>query len=268
MAFTAQSARRENHCELAIKWALGASRNALALRALTEVFLLACAGSILALLLAHLVLCALVYFAPPDIPRLGDVHLNLDVLLFSLAISLGVMMLAAALPVWRATHVHPASVLGVDDSRGTETQGSLRLRNIFIIAEIALTLMLSVGAILLAQQLITQSRQDLGFEAAHLLVLDTHTILSTPEDIPSPNPPNSSLRLVAARTARLHASSAPNAFVPFCSRFSPQYRFCWQQSACTVSPHTRCLVGALSSVSVWPSVPIVLKFSIWFCTEP
>ncbi len=188
---------------VSIRTALGASRGALAARALIETLLLACGGTVLALLLAVLALRALTRFAPPDLPRLNEVHLNLDVLLFSALISVTVMTLATLLPLWHSWRVHPASVLRADSSRGTETRGSLRLRNALIVAEISLTLMLSVGAILLTRQLIAQSRQDLGFAADHLLMLDTHTILSTPEQIPD-NPPHSSPALVAAYTARIH----------------------------------------------------------------
>ena len=188
---------------MSIRTALGASRGALVLRALTETTLLACAGMVLALLLAWPLLRALTRVAPPEIPRLNEVHLNLDVLLFSGLISLAVMMLATLLPLWRASQVHPASVLRADSSRGTETRGSQRLRNLLIIAEISLTLTLSVGALLLTRQLIAQSRQDLGFTTDHLLLLDTHTILATPEHIPS-SPVTSSPALAAAYTARLH----------------------------------------------------------------
>ena len=188
---------------VSIRTALGASRGALTIRALTETILLACIGTALALLLAWPVLGTLTRYAPPEIPRLSEVHLNLDVLLFSALISLAIMVLATLLPLWRASHVHPASVLRADSSRGTETRGSLRLRNLLIIAEISLSLMLSVGALLLTRQLITQSRQDLGFVADHLITLDTHTILATPEQFPA-DPPSTSPALIAAYTARVH----------------------------------------------------------------
>ena len=186
-----------------IRTALGASRGALAVRALTETILLACAGAAMALLLAWSSLRVLARLAPPEIPRLNEVHLNLDVFFFSSLISLAVMTLATLLPLWRLSHVHPATALRADTSRGTEGRGSLHLRNALIVAEISLSLMLSVGAILLSRQLIAQSRQDLGFVADHLLTLDTHTILSTPEHIPE-DPPSTSPTLVAAYTARLH----------------------------------------------------------------
>ena len=188
---------------LTIRTALGASRRALTMRALTETALLATAGFLLAILLVSPALKLLVRLAPPEIPRLADVHLNLDVLVFSALVSLAVMVLATLLPLWRSWHVDPAAALRSDSSRGTESRGLVRLRNGLIVAETALTLTLSVAAVLLTRQLIAQSRQDLGFEPAHLLTLDTHTIVSTSELIP-PDPPNPSPAIIAAHTARLH----------------------------------------------------------------
>ncbi len=190
---------------LTIRTALGASRRALAARALTETALLAGAGSLLALTLAVPALHLLIWLAPTDIPRLNEIHLNLDVLLFSALVSFAVMVLATLLPLWRSWHVDPAAALREDSARGSESRSSLRLRNALIVAEIALTLTLSVAAILLMRQLVAQSRQDLGFQADHLLILDTHAILASPEAIPSPAPPKASSAVVAAHTARLHA---------------------------------------------------------------
>ena len=188
---------------ITIQTALGASRRALAARALAETALLAISGFMLAILLVGPALTLLVRLAPPEIPRLAEVHLNLDVLVVSGLVSLGVMVLATLLPLWRSWHVDPSAALRSDSARGTESRGSLRLRNGLIVAETALTLTLSVAAVLLTRQLIAQSRQDLGFESTHLLTLDTHTIVATPELIP-PDPPNPSPAIVAAHTARLH----------------------------------------------------------------
>ncbi len=157
-----------------IRTALGASRRVLAGHALIEALLLATAGCAAAVLLAVPALRLLIRFAPPDTPRLADIHLNLDVLLFSVAISGVVMTLTAILPVWRSWHVDPATMLRQDASRGVESRGSLRLRNSFVVAEVALTLMLSIGAMLLTRELIRESRQELGFSPQNLVTLYTH----------------------------------------------------------------------------------------------
>ena len=210
---------------LTIRTALGASRRALAARALTETALLALAGSAAAVLLVVPALRLLVHLAPPEIPRLADVRLNLDVLLFSGLVSLAVMVLATLVPLWRSWHVDPAAALRSDSARAGESRGSVRLRNGLIIAETALTLTLSVAAILLTRQLIAESRQDLGFEPTHLLTLDSHTISATLERIP-PDPPDHAsaadiaayraqlLPLEQARIARLDSTLATLAAIP------------------------------------------------------
>ena len=165
---------------VSIRTALGASRAQLAAYALIEAAILAFVGAVLALVFTVPTLRLLVHLAPANTPRLDDIHLNLDVLFFSFLIAFAVMVVAALLPVWRSWHVDPAAALRSDSSRGTESRSSLRLRNGFIVAEVALTLTLSVSAILLTRQLIAQSRQDLGFAPDTLLTLDAHAILTTP----------------------------------------------------------------------------------------
>ncbi len=171
---------------ITIRTALGASRSALTVRALVETVLLAAAGTALALLLAVPGLRLLVHMAPVNTPRLADIHLNGDVLLFSLAVTLLVMLATALLPLWRSWHIDPASALRADASRGTESRASLRLRSSFIVAEVALTLTLSVAALLLTRQLIAQSHQDLGFATESLVTLDTHAIVPTTLPLPLP----------------------------------------------------------------------------------
>jgi putative ABC transport system permease protein len=163
-----------------IRTALGASRGVLAGRALLEALLLSAAGCIVALLLAVPALKLLVRIAPDDIPRLADVHLNMDVLLFSFLLSALLMAVTAVLPVWRSWHIDPASALRQDSSRGSEGRGAARLRNGFLVAEVALTLTLSVAAVMLTRQLINQSKQKLGFSAENLITLDSHAIDNTP----------------------------------------------------------------------------------------
>jgi putative ABC transport system permease protein len=168
-----------------IRTALGASRATLAGRALLEALVLSAAGCGAAILLAVPALKLLVRLAPEDIPRLADVHLNADVLVFSFALSALLMAATAVLPVWRSWHIDPASALRQDSSRGTEGRGAVRLRNGFLVAEVALTLTLSVAAVMLTRQLIAESRAELGFAAENLVTLDSHVVdpmLFPPDD--------------------------------------------------------------------------------------
>ena len=160
--------------EVTIRTALGATRMALTRRAALEVLLLAAGGCAAGVLVALPALKFLVRMAPPEIPRLAEVHLNFEVIGVSFLISLATMALAALLPLWRSWRVDPAAAMKQDASRGTESRGSGRLRQGLVIAEVALTLMLSVAAMLLVRQLIAESRQDLGFTPERLVMLDTH----------------------------------------------------------------------------------------------
>jgi putative ABC transport system permease protein len=160
--------------EVTIRTALGASRGSLAQRAGLEVLLLAVGGCAAGVLVALPALRLLVRLAPQEIPRLADVRLNFDVILFSFLISLVTMAATALLPLWRAWQVDPASAMKQDAARGTESRGSGRLRQALIVGEVALTLTLSVAAMLLVRQLIAQAEQDLGFSPEKLVVLDTH----------------------------------------------------------------------------------------------
>jgi putative ABC transport system permease protein len=160
--------------EVTIRTALGATRMALARRAALEVLLLSIAGCGAGVLVALPALAVLVRLAPAEIPRLDDVHLNLDVVAFSFAVSLVTMAVTALLPLWRSWQVDPAAAMKQDASRGTESRGSGRLRQGLIVAEVALTLTLSVMATLLVRQWIAESRQDLGFSPEKLVVMNTH----------------------------------------------------------------------------------------------
>ena len=204
-----------------IRTALGASRSVLALRGLAETSILAVAGSLCAILLAVPTLRLLTAIAPTSVPRLTDVHLNLDVFVFSVLISLALMVVSAMLPIWRSWHVDPANALRNDASRGTESRSTVRLRSTFIVAEVAITLTLCVAAVLLTRQLIAQSHQDLGFSPDRLLTLDSHAVLSTPAPAKAGNSPAEQAAEKAAwaaigqaNLARLESTIAATAAVP------------------------------------------------------
>ena len=163
--------------DASIRTALGATSSAIARRALMESLILATTGCALALVIAQPALHLLTVMAQDQIPRLADVRLNRDVLLFSFIMSLATMLVTALLPAWRAVTVSPSAVLKQEQVGSSESRRSRRLRDALIVAEVALTLTLSVASVLLARQMIAQSRQDLGFVPDHLLVMDTHTAL-------------------------------------------------------------------------------------------
>ena len=162
--------------EASIRAALGATPTAVARRALLESLLLACAGCACALLIAEPALRVLTLMAGDQIPRLADIHLNRDVFLFSFFMSFAAMLITALLPAWRSFTANPAAALKQEQTSSSENRKSRQLRDALISCEIALTLTLSVASVLLARQMIAQSRQNLGFEPDHLLVMDSHRV--------------------------------------------------------------------------------------------
>jgi putative ABC transport system permease protein len=163
--------------DAAIRTAMGATGMAIARRALMESLILATAGCALALLIAQPALHLFTVMAHDQIPRLTDVRLNRDVFFFSFLMSMATMLMTALLPAWRSVSVSPAAVLKLEQAGSSESRKSRRLRDALIVGEVALTLTLGVASVLLARQMIAQSRQDLGFVPDNLLVMDTHTEL-------------------------------------------------------------------------------------------
>ncbi len=162
--------------EASIRAALGATTTAIARRAVMESLLLAAAGCTCALLIAQPALRLLTVMAGDQIPRLADIHLNRDVFLFSFVMSLAAMLVTALVPAWRSFTANAAAALKEEQSNSSESRKSRHLRDALIAGEIALTLTLSVASVLLARQMIAESRQDLGFQPDNLLVMDTHRV--------------------------------------------------------------------------------------------
>ena len=197
-------ATRQRH-EIAVRTSLGASRARLVLSALIEVIILSGAGCLGALLLAYPALRVLVHLAPSTLPRLNEVALNDRVLLISVLISVAAMAVTALLPVWRAWHVDQSLVLRQDSTRGAEGRSAVRLRQAFLISEIAFTLMLAAAAVLLMRQLSAQTREDLGFNMERLYTLDSSTV--EPTKAPLPAPAGTPAAKLEAEVAEINASA-------------------------------------------------------------
>ena len=157
--------------EMAIRASLGASRTRLISQLLLESLLLAVLGGILGAVFAYFGLKALVAFIPEGaIPREAVIELNLPVLVFSLGISLVTAVifgLVPALQTVRQDLVEPLKDGGKGSSGGFRRG---KLRRGLVVAEVALSLMLLVGAGLLMHSFIKLQTIDLGFNPNNLLV--------------------------------------------------------------------------------------------------
>ena len=163
--------------ELAIRAALGASRARVLRQVLAETVLLALGGGALGLLLAHFGVCLIVDFLSAQLPRAAEITLDGWVLAFTLGVSVAAGMIAGLAPAWRFTKcdfdVHEA----LKQAAGrTETEsGSVRTRSALVVTEVALSLMLLVGAGLMIRSLWALRGTDPGFDPHNVLTMTLPT---------------------------------------------------------------------------------------------
>jgi len=154
--------------EIAIRVALGAGRQRLLRQFLTESVLLSVIGGAVGLLLALEALKGLIAWLPADLPRVSEIHVDARVLFFGLALSVLSGVIFGLAPAWHGTESRLAEAL--EGARGAgEGRTSHRMRNIFVIAETALAIVLLVGAGLLIRSFVRLQQVDVGFNPAQLL---------------------------------------------------------------------------------------------------
>ncbi|HSA54322.1 MAG TPA: ABC transporter permease [Gemmatimonadaceae bacterium] len=157
--------------ELAVRTALGARRGRLVRQLLTESVLLALGGSVLGLLTAVVGVRLLVVLDPGNIPHLDTARVDGVVLLFTLGVALAAGLLIGLLPAMRQSQVRPSERLQ-DGARGAATgHPRRRLRSVLVVAEVAMALVILVGAGLLARSFIALQRVDTGFDSRDVLTV-------------------------------------------------------------------------------------------------
>jgi len=158
--------------EIAIRVAIGAGRARLARQLLTENIVIAVIGGALGLFLAGWSLRMLILIGPRDIPRLTEATLDLPVLLFAAVISVAVGLLAGLAPVWNAGKVDLTTALKEGSPTASAGKRGEAFRSTLVIAEIAITLMLSFVSGLLVRSLIAAQHADPGFDPQNLLAIE------------------------------------------------------------------------------------------------
>jgi putative ABC transport system permease protein len=159
--------------EIAVRAALGAGRGRILRQLLTESVLLAGLGGALGLLLAAWGLRALTTWleGAVRIPRLGQVSVDLWVVGFTLVVSLLTGILFGLAPAWQASRCEVNEALKEGGARGGSTGRGTRLRGLLVVAEVALSLMLLVGAGLMIRTILRLQEIDMGFRPDHLLTV-------------------------------------------------------------------------------------------------
>lgn len=177
----ARSASRQK--ELAVRAALGAGRWRLARQALTESLLLAVSGGVVGLLVVRWGVQGLLALAPANLPRIQDVAPDWSTLLITLAVAIVTGSLVGIVPALAAGRTDVAPALQ-DHSRGTiGSRSRHRMRTALVVTELALAVVLTVGAGLLLRSFTSVMTLDPGFRPEHLLTMQ----LTLPARVSTPD---------------------------------------------------------------------------------
>ena len=157
--------------EMAVRAAMGASPDRIVRQLLTESVVLAVGGSLLGLVLAGAGLHALIALDPTSLPPLAPVGLDLTVVMVTLVVGVVTTILFGLVPAVRTLRVNLVESLREGSQQATVDGARQRLRGALVVAEVALAVVLVIGAGLMLRSLSALGRVTLGFDPDHLLTL-------------------------------------------------------------------------------------------------
>ena len=156
--------------EIAVRAALGAGKTQIARHHLSESIVLGIAGGGLGVLLAFGGVRSVVQFGPEAIPRLHEVGIHIPILAFAAAISLGAGLSLGLIPIIRQRRSSLSGSIGDGGRNATQSRSRHRARNVLVVAQISLALVLMVGAGLMVRTFWHLRSVDPGFDADSALV--------------------------------------------------------------------------------------------------
>ncbi len=159
--------------EFALRIALGAGRARLVRQVLAESVALAVVGGALGVMVAYVGLHVIIALGAATLRDLDTVHIEPAVLVWSLAISIGSGLGFGAIPALFSGSRPPGDVLRSGSRTASGGTASARVRSALVVAEVAISLVLLVGAGLLARSFMGLVRMPLGFEATGLVLVGT-----------------------------------------------------------------------------------------------
>jgi predicted permease len=164
----ARSTARQN--EFAIRIALGAGQHRVIRQLLTESLILSLVGGVLGLLVAKFGTTAALAAMPRTLPRSDDIGLDLRVLLFTLALSVLAGIIFGLMPAWKASQGSVSRQLIESGRAMAGVRGSTQ--SVFVIGEMAMALVLLIGAGLMIRTLVHLWEADPGFNPKNILTLE------------------------------------------------------------------------------------------------
>jgi putative ABC transport system permease protein len=201
------------HREIAIRTALGASRGRLIRQLLTESVLLSLIGGVLGAALAYTGTTLLVALRPPGVPRISEVGLDLGVLGFTLVLAVATGVLFGLAPALELSRPELSRSLKEGGRTGTVGRVRQRFRDSLAVAQVALSVTLLIGALLLVRSFAELRRIDLGF--------DTRGVLTFRVGVPQSRYPQSRDVIAFFRTLQERISQLPGVRVVGATRLLP-----------------------------------------------
>lgn len=168
--------------EFAIRLAIGATRMQIVRQLLIESLILAVVGGLLGLMLAAWGRDLLVALSPPTVRRFQETRIDLWVLLFTGALAIGTSLLFGLWPAWQISRTDAQVALAAGGRGASDAPAARRSRELLIVAEVALTLLLLSAAALVLKSFANAASLQLGFEPRQLVSAELFLPSPTYED--------------------------------------------------------------------------------------
>ena len=167
--------------EMALRMALGAGRTRMVRQMLTEALVLSFISGVAGVLAAKLTLSFIIHFVPASVPRLAEVGVDRTVLLFALLISIFTGIIFGLAPAFQAMKADMTAAIREGAQGSGYSAKTFRLRSLLIVSELALAVVLMVGAGLLLRTLWGLIQENPGFNPSRVVTASFY--------LPNPNDP-------------------------------------------------------------------------------
>ena len=181
--------------EIAVRQALGAARMRLIRQLLIESLLLFLLGGMAGFAILFCAQRYLLRLVPESLPHLNDISINWGVLAFAIVVSAGAGTIFGLAPAWLMSRTDLTGTLRQEGRGSSGSRGRSRARNILVISELALSLVLMVAACLLLRSFWDLFKVQLGFNPTRVMAIET--------SLPNPNDPSTDIYRTATQEAVL-----------------------------------------------------------------